>query len=110
MGPWPHALNTSQTFGDLDFGPESLIDMIDLQDKWFSRWLKVFRFFFFLSIELNLLVILRSLTVWPRENKTTSWTHRSAYLSWAITRYTFPVGEGINVLRASVRRCYERLF
>lgn len=40
MGPWPHRINESQKFGDVDFGPKSLIDLLELGKKWFDHWLK----------------------------------------------------------------------
>ncbi|PTX59640.1 hypothetical protein C8P63_11175 [Melghirimyces profundicolus] len=40
MGPWPHAINRSTRLGDLDFGPQSLIDLNRLQRRWFDHWLK----------------------------------------------------------------------
>ncbi len=40
MGPWPHGVNKSQTLGDIDFGPESLIDLLGIEKRWFDRWLK----------------------------------------------------------------------
>lgn len=40
MGPWPHRINKSQTFGGIDFGPDSLIDLQLMQKRWFDRWLK----------------------------------------------------------------------
>lgn len=40
IGPWPHRVNKSQVLGDIDFGPNSLIDLLDLEKRWFDRWLK----------------------------------------------------------------------
>lgn len=40
MGPWPHGVNRSTSLGEIDFGPEALIDLLDLERKWFDRWLK----------------------------------------------------------------------
>jgi putative CocE/NonD family hydrolase len=40
IGPWPHALNTSQKLGDFDYGPRSVIDMNELYLEWFDYWLK----------------------------------------------------------------------
>jgi putative CocE/NonD family hydrolase len=40
MGPWPHQINRSTTLGELDFGPESIIDLKGYQLKWFDYWLK----------------------------------------------------------------------
>ncbi|NGQ96518.1 CocE/NonD family hydrolase [Brevibacillus sp. SYP-B805] len=40
MGPWTHQINTSAKIGDIDFGPQSLIDLKGYQRRWFDYWLK----------------------------------------------------------------------
>lgn len=44
MGPWGHllpfAVPTSKGTGDIDFGPESLIELHDIQLRWFDHFLK----------------------------------------------------------------------
>ncbi|MBB6452783.1 hypothetical protein HNQ94_001229 [Salirhabdus euzebyi] len=40
MGPWPHQINKSTTLGELDFGPDSLIDLNSKMLRWFDHWLK----------------------------------------------------------------------
>ena len=40
MGPWGHRVNTTQKLGDVDFGPQALIDLRGLELAWFDRWLK----------------------------------------------------------------------
>jgi putative CocE/NonD family hydrolase len=40
IGPWPHAINSTQKLGRLDFGPTAVIDLFDLELRWFDRWLK----------------------------------------------------------------------
>lgn len=40
IGPWAHAVNTTRTLGDIDFGPDALIDLPSLHRRWFDRWLK----------------------------------------------------------------------
>lgn len=40
VGPWPHALSQSTINGDVDFGPDSKIDLEALELKWFDYWLK----------------------------------------------------------------------
>ena len=37
VGPWPH--NMSSTFQGVDFGPESLVNVRQLQLAWFDQWL-----------------------------------------------------------------------
>jgi uncharacterized protein len=45
MGPWPHSVNRftspgSTKFGDVDFGPQALIDLYGEQVRWYDRWLR----------------------------------------------------------------------
>lgn len=40
MGPWPHAINQSSKLGEIDFGPDALIDLEGYQRRWFDYWLK----------------------------------------------------------------------
>ena len=40
MGPWGHAVNTTAKIGEVDFGPQSLIDLRGEERRWFDRWLK----------------------------------------------------------------------
>lgn len=40
MGPWGHAINTTQRLGEVDFGPQSLINLREVQLDWFDRHLK----------------------------------------------------------------------
>jgi len=40
IGPWGHRVNTSRRLGDVDFGPEALIDFDAVQLRWFDHWLK----------------------------------------------------------------------
>ncbi|HLI08137.1 MAG TPA: CocE/NonD family hydrolase [Ktedonobacteraceae bacterium] len=40
MGPWGHAVNTESKLGEVDFGPQSLIDLRGEELRWFDRWLK----------------------------------------------------------------------
>ena len=40
MGPWGHRVNTTSVLGEVDFGPQSLIDLHDEELRWFNRWLK----------------------------------------------------------------------
>ena len=39
MGPWGHAVNTSRTLGEFDFGPNALIDLLGLEADWLDRYL-----------------------------------------------------------------------
>ncbi len=40
MGPWPHNVNSSQKLGEVDFGPEAVIDLRGYELRWFDRWLR----------------------------------------------------------------------
>ena len=40
MGPWGHATNKSAQLGEVNFGPQALIDMRGEQRRWYDRWLK----------------------------------------------------------------------
>ena len=40
MGPWGHVVNSESKLGEVDFGPQSLIDMLAEELRWFNRWLK----------------------------------------------------------------------
>jgi uncharacterized protein len=40
MGPWGHRVNTEQKLGEVDFGPQSIIDLRGAQLCWFERWLR----------------------------------------------------------------------
>lgn len=40
MGPWAHGVSQDGKVGDLNFGKESVINLRELQTKWFDYWLK----------------------------------------------------------------------
>jgi putative CocE/NonD family hydrolase len=40
MGPWGHAVNTTQKLGEVDFGADALIDLRGYELRWFDAWLK----------------------------------------------------------------------
>jgi uncharacterized protein len=40
IGPWPHAINSTARLGDVDFGPDALIDLHGLERDWFAQWLR----------------------------------------------------------------------
>ena len=41
IGPWPHRVNTTSTYGLIDFGAAGIIDLFEVQREWFDRWLKL---------------------------------------------------------------------
>ncbi len=40
IGPWPHTAQFKPQLGELDFGPDSTIDLDQLHLRWFDHWLK----------------------------------------------------------------------
>ena len=40
VGPWFHSLSTSTRTGDVDFGANSMVDLDELELRWFDYWLK----------------------------------------------------------------------
>jgi len=40
MGPWAHGISQDGKVGDLNFGKESVINLREMQTKWFDCWLK----------------------------------------------------------------------
>jgi uncharacterized protein len=44
MGAWGHVVNTTSHLGDLEFGPQALIDLRSEELRWFNRWLKGYTF------------------------------------------------------------------
>lgn len=39
IGPWAHSLNT-RTTGQLDFGPQAIVNLDEMEARWMARWLK----------------------------------------------------------------------
>lgn len=39
-GPWTHAFNTTRRLGDVDYGPDAIIELDSLSLRWFDTWLK----------------------------------------------------------------------
>jgi putative CocE/NonD family hydrolase len=40
FGPWTHAFNTTKKLGDVDYGPDAILDLDSLYVRWFDTWLK----------------------------------------------------------------------
>lgn len=40
LGPWLHAFNSSRRIGDVDFGPEAMVDLDSVVLRFFDRYLK----------------------------------------------------------------------
>ena len=40
IGPWGHTLAASTRLGQLDFGPDSMVDLLEMELRWFDYWLK----------------------------------------------------------------------
>lgn len=39
-GPWVHAFNTTSKLGEIDYGPDAIIDLDSVYLRWFDTWLK----------------------------------------------------------------------
>ena len=39
-GPWTHLFNTSSRVGDVDYGPDAVLDLDSIYLRWFDQWLK----------------------------------------------------------------------
>lgn len=39
-GPWTHAFNTTTSIGDVDYGPEAILELQSVYLRWFDHWLK----------------------------------------------------------------------
>lgn len=40
IGPWAHGISGDGKVGDLNFGKESVVNLREIQTKWFDHWLK----------------------------------------------------------------------
>jgi putative CocE/NonD family hydrolase len=40
IGPWSHSARGERRYGDIDFGPEAVVDIAALEIRWFDHWLK----------------------------------------------------------------------
>lgn len=40
FGPWVHAFNTNHSFGDVEYGPDAIIDLDSVFLRWFDTYLK----------------------------------------------------------------------
>src|SRR4051812_8453013 len=40
IGPWPHVPRGRRKYGEIDFGPNALLDVHALEVRWFDYWLK----------------------------------------------------------------------
>jgi len=40
FGPWIHAFNTTHSLGDVEYGPDAIIEMDSIYLRWFDTWLK----------------------------------------------------------------------
>ena len=39
-GPWSHLFNSSTRMGDVDYGPDAIVDLDSIYLRWFDTWLK----------------------------------------------------------------------
>jgi putative CocE/NonD family hydrolase len=40
IGPWSHNARGSRRYGNIDFGPEAVVDLKAMEIRWFDHWLK----------------------------------------------------------------------
>lgn len=40
IGPWSHATPGKRKQGEIDFGPDADLDILELQARWFDQWIK----------------------------------------------------------------------
>jgi uncharacterized protein len=40
IGPWPHTPHGTRKFGEIDFGPNAVVNIPALEIRWFDYWLK----------------------------------------------------------------------
>jgi putative CocE/NonD family hydrolase len=40
IGPWIHEANKDRRIGEIDFGPDALVDLDAIEDVWLARWLR----------------------------------------------------------------------
>lgn len=40
IGPWGHRINQGRRLGAIDFGPQAVINLDSLYQRWFDRWLR----------------------------------------------------------------------
>ena len=38
IGPWGHNVNISSKLGEVDFGPDAVINLDDIELNWFRKW------------------------------------------------------------------------
>ncbi len=78
MGPWGHVVNTVSKLGDVDFGPQSLIDMRAEELRWFNRWLKRYTNISVTSEEFPVRIYVMGANEWRDEREwplaRTQWT------------------------------------
>ncbi len=65
MGPWGHVVNTVSKLGDVDFGPQALIDLRAEELRWFNRWLKAYTNISTPSEEFPVRIFVMGVNEWP---------------------------------------------
>lgn len=78
MGPWGHVVNTTSKLGEVDFGPQALIDMRAEELRWFNRWLKGYTNISVTSEEFPVRIFVMGANEWRDEREwplaRTQWT------------------------------------
>jgi len=77
LGPWDHDVNTKRHLGDIDFGPQAIIDLDGQEIRWFDYWLKGAENG--ISEELPVRLFVMGTNTWRDEREyplaRTRWTH-----------------------------------
>jgi uncharacterized protein len=78
MGPWGHVVNTESKLGEVDFGPQALIDMRAEELRWFNRWLKGYTNISAVADEFPVHIFVMGANEWRNEREwplaRTQWT------------------------------------
>ncbi|MGZ3630614.1 MAG: CocE/NonD family hydrolase [Ktedonobacteraceae bacterium] len=78
MGPWGHVVNSESKLGEVDFGPQSLVDMRAEELRWFNRWLKGYTNISATPEEFSVRIFVMGASEWRDEHEwplaRTQWT------------------------------------
>jgi putative CocE/NonD family hydrolase len=78
MGPWGHVVNTVAKLGEVDFGPQALIDLRGEELRWFNRWLKGYTNISITAEEFPVRIFVMGVNEWRNEREwplaRTQWT------------------------------------
>lgn len=69
MGPWGHVVNTVSKLGEVDFGPQALIDMRAEELRWFNRCLKGYKNISVVPEEVPVRIFVMGANEWRDEHE-----------------------------------------